>query len=148
VLWSSGRCRSAGGGERSDACERADEVGLPGTAGGEVKRPAAAGVGQRPGSASSLRRTVRAARTVVAGRPITAVPAQQVVRETRDDGPGGVGGKLAGGEVRQRLVLEVADRQLDDGVLAVLGLDQFERLGAVGEEGEQLPSWAAVRLGR
>ena len=31
--------------------------------------------------------------------------------------------------MRERLVFEVADRELDDGVLAVLGLDERERLG-------------------
>ena len=47
--------------------------------------------------------------------------------------------KLPGGEVRERLVFEVADRELDDGVLAVLGLDERERLGAVGDEREVPP---------
>jgi hypothetical protein len=32
------RVGSGGGGERSDACERLDEVGLPGPAGGQVNR--------------------------------------------------------------------------------------------------------------
>src|SRR5436190_22664340 len=47
--------------------------------------------------------------------------------------------ELAGGEMRERLVFEVADRQLDDGVLAVLGLDYLQRVGAVGEEREVAP---------
>jgi hypothetical protein len=42
------------------------------------------------------------------------------VREAGDDGEGGVGVEASGGEVRQRLVLEVADGRLDHGVLAVL----------------------------
>ena len=41
--------------------------------------------------------------------------------------------------MRERLVLEVADHELDDGVLAVLGLDQRDRLVAVGEEREVPP---------
>ena len=41
--------------------------------------------------------------------------------------------------MRERLVLEVADRELHDGVLAVLGLDRRERLGAVGDEREVAP---------
>jgi len=40
-------------------------------------------------------------------------------------GPRKVGVELAGGEVRERLVFEVADGELDDGVLAVLGLDDL-----------------------
>jgi hypothetical protein len=38
------------------------------------------------------------------------------------DGPGAVGVEAAGWEVRERLVFEVADRELDLGVLAVFGL--------------------------
>jgi hypothetical protein len=41
--------------------------------------------------------------------------------------------------VRQRLVFEVADRELDDCVVAVLCLDQLERFGAVGDEREVPP---------
>ena len=41
-----------------------------------------------------------------------------------EHGPGAVGVELAGGEVRQCLVLEVGDDLLDDGVIAVLGLDE------------------------
>jgi hypothetical protein len=37
------------------------------------------------------------------------------------------------------LVFEIADRELDDGVLAILGLDQEQRLGAVRGEREVLP---------
>ena len=64
---------------------------------------------RRPGSASSRRRRVRAARTVVAGQAEQRGPAQQVVRERGDHRPGGVGVELAGREVRERLVFEVAD---------------------------------------
>ena len=39
----------------------------------------------------------------------------------------------------QGLVFEIADRELDDGVLAMLGLDQHQRLGAVGRKREVLP---------
>ena len=78
---------------------------------------------RRPGSASSRRRMVRAARMVVAGQAEHPGPAQQVVGQRGDHRPGGVGGEVAGGEVRERLVFEVADGELDDGVLAVLGFD-------------------------
>ena len=40
--------------------------------------------------------------------------------------------------MRERLVFEVADDELDDGVLTVLGLDQGDVLGAVGREREVL----------
>ena len=35
--------------------------------------------------------------------------------------------------MRERLVFEIADDELDLGVLAVLGIDVIARLGAVGE---------------
>jgi len=41
--------------------------------------------------------------------------------------------------VFERLVFEVADAELDDGVLAVLGLDQRDLVAAVGREREVLP---------
>ena len=75
----------------------------------------------------------------VVGQADHAGPPPEVVREGGDHGPGAVGGELAGGEVRERLVFEIADRELDDGVLAMLGLDQQQRLGAVGREREVLP---------
>ena len=73
------------------------------------------------------------------GEPDQRGPAQQVVGEGGDHGPGGVGGVVAGGEVREGLVFEVADRLLDDGVLAVFGLDEGDRFGAVGDEREVPP---------
>ena len=66
-------------------------------------------------------------------------PAQQVVREGGEDGPGAVGVEMAGGEVRQGLVFEVGDDLLDDGVVAVLGLDGLDRIGPVGEKREMAP---------
>ena len=41
--------------------------------------------------------------------------------------------------MRECLVFEVADRELDDGVLAVLSLDERDVLAAVGEEREVAP---------
>lgn len=90
----------------------------------------------RPGSASSRRRRVRAARTVAPGRPSNPSSAPG---EGGDRRPGGVGVELARGEVGERLILEVADRQLDHGVAGVLCLDERQGLGAVGEEGEVAP---------
>ena len=50
--------------------------------------------------------------------------------------------------MREGLVFEVADRELDDGVLAVLGLDECELVGAVGRERVVLPARAATRPAR
>jgi hypothetical protein len=47
--------------------------------------------------------------------------------------------EVPGGKVRQCLVFEVGDDLLNDGVIAVLGLDDGEILGAVGDEGEVSP---------
>jgi len=41
---------------------------------------------------------------------------------------------VAGREVRERLVGEVGDDLVDDSVIAVLGLDEVELVGAVGED--------------
>jgi hypothetical protein len=38
--------------------------------------------------------------------------------------------------MRKPLVFEVADRERDDGVLAVLCLDDLKRVGAVGQQRE------------
>ena len=61
-------------------------------------------------------------------------PATEVVREHADHGPGAVGVVVPGWEVRQCLVFEVADHELDLGVLAMLGVDHAVPLGAVGDE--------------
>ena len=47
--------------------------------------------------------------------------------------------------MRECLVFEVTDRELDDGVLAVLCLDLFERVGAVGQE-RMMAQWAELGL--
>ena len=48
--------------------------------------------------------------------------------------------------MRERLVFEIADRELNDGMLAMLGLDEQQRLGAIGREREVLPVREQVRL--
>jgi hypothetical protein len=53
---------------------------------------------------------------------------------------------VAGGEVRERLVFEVGDDLLDDGVVAVLGLDDLELVGAVSDEAEVPPVAPQLRL--
>jgi hypothetical protein len=57
-----------------------------------------------------------------------------------------VGHVLAGGKVREGLVFEVADGELDDGVLAVLGLDDLEVVAAVGQKREVPPVWPEFSL--
>ncbi len=47
----------------------------------------------------------------------------------------------------QGLVFEIADRELDDGVLAMLGLDEHQWLGAVGGERVVLPVGEQLGLG-
>src|SRR5215217_6666244 len=127
AIWSSGTPRpSGGGGEGSDAGQGADEVVLPGPASGEMQCPLTCAAGQ------AARQCEQAAADGARGADCAARqadergPAQQVVREAGDDGPGGVGVKAPGGKVRERLVFEIADRELDDGVLTVLGLDDRE----------------------
>jgi hypothetical protein len=131
--------RSGGGWERADACERFDERVLPGPAGGQVQRPAPGAVRQSSGQSEQSPAHGARGANGVAGQAEQRRPAQQVVRERGDDRPGGVGEEAPGREVRQRLILEVADGELDDGVLAVLGFDDVERFSSVGDEREQLP---------
>ena len=130
--------RQAGGGERSEAAS-ASMKAWPGPAGGQLQCPAAGGAGEAAGERQQRRRRVRAVRIVWWGQADEAGPAQQVVRDGGQHCPGGVGVNSAGREVRQRLIFEVADRELDHGVLAVLGLDDPEWVGAVGHEREVPP---------
>ena len=84
--------------------------------------------------------------TVVSGSPSSCVHLKQVVRERAEHGPRGVGVVVAGGKVRQRLVFEIGDDLLDDGVIAVLGLDHGELVGAVGDQAEVPPVWEQLGL--
>ena len=47
---------------------------------------------------------------------------------------------------RQVPVEEVTDREFDDGVLTVLGLDNAQRVGAVGDQRKQLPAREQLAL--
>ena len=67
---------------------------------------------------------MRAARTVVFGQSEQLCPAQQVVREAASTVQAPLALNSPGGEVRECLVFEVGDDLLDDGVVAVLGLDE------------------------
>ncbi len=78
------------------------------------------------------------------GQADQGCPAGEVVRQGGHHGPCAVGVKAAGGEVTECLVFEVADHQLDRGVVAVIDIGNECRDGAVGRErvvapvGEQL----------
>jgi hypothetical protein len=77
---------------------------------------------------SSRRRRVRAARRVVSGSSSSCVQRSMLcANATSAVRPGAVGVKLAGAKVRKCLVFDVCDDLFDDGVIAVLGLD--ERVG-------------------
>src|ERR1700733_13635471 len=134
--WSAGRGGLLSGEfwEGAYAGERAGEVVLPWPAGRKVKRPLASRAGQPAGNLKQP--AAHGARDAhsLARQPDHVGPAQQVVRDRGDHCPGAVRVELAGGEMRERLVFEVADRELDDGVLAVLSLHDLQRLGAVGDE--------------
>jgi hypothetical protein len=123
------RARSGAGGERADPGQGGDVVAVPGPAGGEVKRPAARVPGQAAGDLKQPpAQRARGAHGRV-GQPEQLGPSEHVVRERGQDGPGCVGVEVAGGEVRERLVFEVGDDLLDDGVVAVLGLDDLDLVG-------------------
>jgi hypothetical protein len=130
---------SGGAWERADARRRVGVGAVPGPAGWEVQRPAACVAGQAAGNReqSAAQRAGGADGRV--GQSEQLRSAQQVLCQCAEDRPGAVGVKLAGGEVRQRLVLEVGDDLLDDRVLAVLGLDDGELVGAVGDKREVAP---------
>jgi hypothetical protein len=107
-------------GQRSYSRERTGEVALPGPAGGEVKCPLAGGACQPAGYLKQPAAEGAGGADGFAGQADQGAPAQQVVRDAGDHRPGAVRVEFAGREVRERLVFEVADRELDDGVLAVL----------------------------
>ena len=104
-----------------------------------MERPAAGGAGEPAGKGEQSAPQRPCASRPLAGEAEQLGPAEQVVGEAGDHCPGGVGVEAAGGEVRERLVDEVADHELNDGVLAMLFLDQLERLAPVSDEGEVLP---------
>src|SRR3954469_497254 len=138
---------SGGDGQRANAGERFGERVVPGPAGGKVQGPATGGSRQPAGQREQPSAQGASGADGRAGQAEHRGPAQQVVGDAGDYRPGGVGVELAGGKVRERLVFEVADAELDDGVLAVLGFDDSERLGAVGGERKQLPGGQQLALG-
>ena len=117
----------AGGGSARSPGERCEEVLAQGQRAGirSVERRAVRV--SRPGMVSSRRRRVRAVGTVVSGSPISLVQRSRLCASAAITVQAALAANCAGWEVRERLVFEVADREFDDGVLAVLGLDEFER---------------------
>src|SRR6266700_388487 len=109
VWWLVGvwRVWSGGGGNRSDAGERLGEVLLPGPACGEVERPLAGVAGEAAGEREQPAADGACGADGGVGEPELFGPAQQIVREARDHGPGAVGVELSRGEVFERLVLPV-----------------------------------------
>ncbi len=75
---------------------------------------------RRPGIESSRRRRVRATRTVAPGRPRTVVQRSRLCARAAITVQAAFGAVVPGREVLKRLVFEVADDELDDGVLAML----------------------------
>ena len=67
---------------------------------------------------------VRAVGITVSGRPIMVVQRSRLCASAAITVQAALARNLPGGEVREGLVFEVADRELDHGVLAVLGLDE------------------------
>ena len=67
-------------------------------------------------------------------------PADQVVGEDDAGEPGAVRREMPGGDVGEAgSFFEVTDREFDDGVAAVLGVDDDGRFAAVGDEGVVTP---------
>ncbi|MCP9488716.1 MAG: hypothetical protein MSC31_02415 [Solirubrobacteraceae bacterium MAG38_C4-C5] len=95
---------SGRGGQRADARERFDEGVAPGPAGREMQRPAACVAGQAAGDLEELAAQGARGADGLVGQPEQLRPAQQVVRQCAQDGPGAVGVEVPGGEVRKRLV--------------------------------------------
>jgi hypothetical protein len=96
------RPRSGWWWERAQAGERGKEVFCPGPAGGHPQHRAARGADEPCGQCEqSPAQGARGPRDR-AGEPDRLGPAQQVVREAGDHGPGGIGAELARGESRAR----------------------------------------------
>src|SRR3954454_2395973 len=130
---------SGGWWQRAQPLQGGEKVVRPGPAGGHSQRRCSGGPCQAAGDRQQPSSERPGGADGGVGQPDQRCPAQQVVRERGDDRPRRVGGELARREVRQGLVFEVADRELDDGVPAMLGLDEFDRVGAVGQEREVSP---------
>ena len=106
----------------AEALEGGEELCLPSPPGGHSECHCAGVAGDPAGNGEEPATDGAGGGDDCVGQPDQGGPADQVVRERGDHGPRGVGEELAGGEVRECLVFEVTDRELDHGVLAVLGV--------------------------
>jgi hypothetical protein len=130
---------SGSGWECADGVQDGEEVGLRWPVGGEAWCPSAAGVCQSAGDGEQVASAGGGGLDRPVGEADRCCPACEVVRERGDHGPGAVGVVLAGGEVRERLVFEVADRELDVRVVAVVEVSDEGRGRAVGEKAVLAP---------
>ena len=105
---------------------------MTGQASGDREQPPAQGAGGADGGV---------------GQTDQLCPSEQVVRERAEHGPGAVGVELPEGKCTKRLVFEIGDDLLDDGVVTMLGLDDRDVLGAVGEKAEVPPVGPQLGLG-
>ena len=105
---------------------------------------------RRPGRASTRVRTVRATVQLIVGMDVaqTGTPADEVVGQHRAGEPCRVGEEAPRGTVLEaRSFLQVADGQLDRGVLAVERVHLDERQIEVGDEGVMTPIGPQRSLG-
>jgi hypothetical protein len=126
--------RSGECGERPDRVEHGGEVVLPGPAGGHPECPLAAGASQTAGDLKQVAASGLGGLDGLVGQPDLGCPASEVVRERGDHRPRAVCLELSGGEVSEGLVFEVADHELDRGVVAMIDVGDQRRDRAVGRE--------------
>ena len=107
-------------GHGTETLERGEELCLPWPPGGHPECHGAGGAGDPARDGEQPASQCAGGRDDRVGQPDQGGPPEEVVREGGDHCPGGVGEELARGEVRERLVFEVTDREFHDGVLAVL----------------------------
>jgi hypothetical protein len=102
-----------------------------------MQRPSPRGAGEPPGQGQQgAPQRFGDGLLLAGGRAEAGGPAQQVMGQGGGQQPRGVGGKPARGQMRQPgACLEVADRQLADGVTAVVGIQPGGGADAVGDEG-------------
>jgi hypothetical protein len=121
---------------------------VPGPAGGQVQRPSAGVRGQPAGDGQQAAAQGAGGADGGVWESEQLGPPEQVVGQAGEYGPGGVGVEVPGGKVRQGLVFEVGDDLFDDGVVAMLGLDDRDVVGAVGDQAEVPPVGPTSRVRR
>jgi hypothetical protein len=94
-----------------------------------------------------LRHTPGGHRVLIAALIRSAASTGSSCSQTRRTRQPAAASALARRKVHERLVFELADAELDDGVLAVLGFDDANRLAAVGQKREVTPIGPELALG-